>query len=266
MLANLLLCTGLCFCVGGIRTKAQEFSEALVETGGGLLLLSIAALMLPAAFYEGVRGMGRLSDTDLADRVRGISRYTAVLLLVAYAVFMLFQLRTHHLLFDHALWSADRKNKDREDNIRRAKLTTSEAVVFLVFSLTLVVFHSLFMVEQIHWIVTNRGVSDAFMGLILVPLVEKAAEHLTAIDEAWDDAMDFALSHLLGSTIQTALFVSPIIVIVAWAMDKPFGLDFEVFMVVVLVFAALVVGNFIKDRKSNWLEGALCVIFYVIIA
>lgn len=266
MLANLLLCTGICFCVGGIRTKAQEFSEALVETGGGLLLLSIAALMLPASFYESVRSQGRLSSTDLADRMHGISRYTAVLLLVAYAVYLFFQLRTHHSVFDDALWAAHNHNKGRADNIRRAKLTIPEASAFLILALALVVLHAVFMVEQIHWIVVNRGVSDAFMGLILVPLVEKAAEHLTAVDEAWDDAMDFALSHILGSTIQTALFVSPIVVIVGWSMNKPFGLDFEVFMVVVLVFAALVVGNFIKDRKSNWLEGALCVIFYVIIA
>lgn len=136
----------------------------------------------------------------------------------------------------------------------------------MLVALALVTMHAVFMVEQIHWIVTSRNVSDAFMGLILVPLVEKFAEHLSAVDEAWDDAMDFALSHVLGSTIQTALLVSPIIVIVGWIAGKPFDLNFEVFMVVVLVFAVLVVGNFIKDRKSNYLEGALCVIFYIIIA
>lgn len=88
MLANLLLCTGLCFCVGGLRTKDQEFSEALVETGGGLLLLSVAALMLPAAFYKGVSSMGETSLDDLTVRVRGISRYTSILLLVAYGMYV----------------------------------------------------------------------------------------------------------------------------------------------------------------------------------
>lgn len=169
-------------------------------------------------------------------------------------------------MFDRALWNADRRNKDRDDNIARAKLTTVESAVFVAVALTLVCLHSVFMVEQIHWIVVNRHVSDAFMGLILVPLVEKAAEHLSAIDEAWDDAMDFALSHLLGSTVQTALLVAPVVVVVGWIAGRPLDLHFEVFMVVVLVFAVLVVGNFIKDRKSNYLEGVLCVIFYVIIA
>lgn len=88
MLANLLLCIGLCFCVGGLRTKDQEFSEALVETGGGLLLLSIAALMLPAAFDRGVSEMGTVSESSLADRVLGVSRYTSILLLVAYGMYV----------------------------------------------------------------------------------------------------------------------------------------------------------------------------------
>ena len=67
---------------------------------------------------------------------------------------------------------------------------------------------------------TERGISDAFMGLILVPLVEKAAEHLTAVDEAWDNQMNFAVAHVLGATIQTALFNSSLVVIVGWGLKK----------------------------------------------
>ncbi|RPB14035.1 hypothetical protein P167DRAFT_485488 [Morchella conica CCBAS932] len=266
MLANLLLCTGLCFVIGGIRTKAQEFGDVLAETGGGLLLLSVAALTLPAAFYEGLSGLNRTTAVDLTDRILSVSRYMSILLVVAYALYLFFQLHTHHHLFDRDLYHADQANKDRRDNVNRAKLTITESLLFVIFSLTLVCLHSIFMVEQIHWIVSNRHVSDAFMGLILVPLVEKAAEHLSAVDEAWDNAMDFALSHILGSTIQTALFVAPIVVIIGWIAGRPMDLNFEVFMVVVLVFSVLVVGNFIKDGKSNYLEGALCCIFYLMIS
>ena len=67
------------------------------------------------------------------------------------------------------------------------------------------------------------------MGLILVPIVEKAAEHLTAMDEAWDNQMNFALSHVLGATIQTALFNAPLTIIVAWGLHKPMDLNFELF-------------------------------------
>lgn len=87
MLANLLLCTGLCFVVGGIRTKAQEFGDVLAETGGGLLLLSVVALTLPAAFYEGLSGLNRTTAVDLTDRVLSVSRYMSILLMVAYALY-----------------------------------------------------------------------------------------------------------------------------------------------------------------------------------
>lgn len=104
------------------------------------------------------------------------------------------------------------------------------------------------------------------MGLILVPLVEKAAEHLTAIDEAWDNQMNFALSHVLGATLQTALFNAPLVVIVGWGLQKEMGLDFEIFNMVVLILAIITVGQFLRDGKSNYLEGFLCVIVYIAIA
>jgi len=122
------------------------------------------------------------------------------------------------------------------------------------------------LVEQIGPIVEERNVSDAFMGLILVPLVEKAAEHLTAIDEAWDNQMNFALAHVLGATLQTALFNGPLVVLVGWGLGKNMSLDFELFDIAMLILAIIAVGNFLRDQKSNYLEGFLCVIVYIAIA
>lgn len=119
-------------------------------------------------------------------------------------------------------------------------------------------------VEEIEYIVA-RGVSDSFMGLILVPLVEKVAEHLTAVDEAWDNQMNFALAHVLGATIQTALFNSSLTVLVGWGLGKQMDLNFEVFNIIVLILAIIVVGNFLRDQKSNYLEGSLCILTYIII-
>lgn len=120
-------------------------------------------------------------------------------------------------------------------------------------------------------IVHTRGVSDAFMGLILVPLVEKASEHLTAMDEAYDNQMNFALSHVLGASIQTALLNTPLVVLVSWGlypddMTRTMSLNFELFDAVVLILAIIVVGNFLRDEKSDYLEGALSVFVYVLIA
>ena len=107
--------------------------------------------------------------------------------------------------------------------------------------------------------------SDSFVGLILVPLVEKVAEHLTAVDEAWDNQMNFALAHVLGATIQTALFNGPLVVIVGWGLAKNMDLNFETFYIVVLILGIIVIGGFLRDQKSNYLEGALCILIYMII-
>lgn len=119
------------------------------------------------------------------------------------------------------------------------------------------------MQQQKQYHLANRF---SFVGLILIPVVEKAAEHITAVDEAWDDQMNFALTHVLGASIQTALFNTPLVVIVAWGLGRPLDLNFEIFDAIVLILAILVVGNFLRDGKSNYLEGILCILVYMIIA
>jgi Ca2+:H+ antiporter len=114
--------------------------------------------------------------------------------------------------------------------------------------------------------VEHRGISDSFMGLILVPVVEKFSEHITAMDEAYDNQMNFALSHVLGASIQTALLNTPLVVLVGWGLNKNMSLNFEVFDAIVLILAIIVVGNFLRDEKSDYLEGALSVFVYLLIA
>jgi Ca2+:H+ antiporter len=104
------------------------------------------------------------------------------------------------------------------------------------------------------------------MGLILVPVIEKASEHITAMDEAYDNQMNFALSHVLGASIQTALLNTPLVVLVGWGLGKEMSLNFEMFDAIVLILAVIVVGNFLRDEKSDYLEGALSVLVYALIA
>ena len=186
--------------------------------------------------------------------------------MVAYMVFIVFQTRTHHGIYNAIFEEDEERDRDRVETQAKAKLTLTECVVSLAVSVTLVTIIAIALVDQIHHIVEEQHISDAFMGLILVPLVEKAAEHLTAIDEAYDDQMNFALSHVLGATLQTALFNGPLVVIVGWGLDKEMGLNFEVFDLAVLLLAILTVGNFLRDQKSNYLEGYLCITVYVAIA
>jgi Ca2+:H+ antiporter len=191
---------------------------------------------------------------------------TAILLMISYFVFVYFQASSHHGIYDAIFEADEEKDRDRVKDLRKPKLTLTECILGLVVSIALVAVVAIALVDQIHYIVRDHGVSDAFMGLILVPLVEKAAEHLTAIDEAYDNQMNFALSHVLGATLQTALFNAPLVVIVGWGLNKDMGLNFEVFNLVVLLLAIITVGNFLRDQKSNYLEGFLCVIVYVAIA
>ncbi|TVY42541.1 Vacuolar cation/proton exchanger [Lachnellula occidentalis] len=276
ILATLLLCLGMCFFVGGLKRAEQKFDDTISEVGSGLLLTaSVSKLMkvnrglgltIPTAFFAALQASGSNETTeDLENRAKHISRIASIFLLVAYAIYIWFQVRTHHSIYDAILLSDEENDDDRHRDMHKAKLTFTECVVALAVSIALVTLLAIGLVEYIPSIV-EQGVSDAFVGLILVPVVEKAAEHLTAVDEAWDNQMNFALSHVLGATIQTALFNAPLVVIVGWGLGKNMDLNFEVFMIVILILAILVVGNFLRDQKSNYLEGAMCLIIYCIIA
>ncbi len=175
-------------------------------------------------------------------------------------------MRSHHSIYDALFAAAEEADEDREIDMAKDKLTFTECIIALAVALALVALTAINLVDEIPSIVLDRGVSETFMGLILVPLVEKFAEHLTAIDEAWDNIMNLALSHVLGATIQTALFNGPLVVLVGWGLGKDMDLNFELFTIVIIILSILVIGNFLRDQKSNYLEGALAVIIYVIIA
>lgn len=175
-------------------------------------------------------------------------------------------MRTHQSIYDAIFEADEHKDRDRHVDLAKAKLTFTECIIALAISITLVTIIAIELVENISFLVEERHVSESFVGLILVPLVEKFAEHLTAIDEAWDNQANMALAHVLGATIQTSLFNGPLVVLVGWGLGKDMNLNFSLFNIVVLILAILVVGNFLRDQKSNYLEGSLCVIVYVNIA
>ena len=223
-------------------------------------------LVVPTVFYLANQSNTEFTTEELQNNVTQVSRITSIFLWIAYAFYLWFQMRTHHGIYDAILEADEERDADRHKDLKKDKLTFTECIIALTVSIALVTLIAIALVEEIPFIVENHNVSEMFMGLILVPLVEKAAEHMTAVDEAWDNQMNFALSHVLGATIQTALFNAPLVVIVGWGLSKQMTLNFDIFNIVVLILAILVVGNFLRDQKSNYLEGALCVIVYAIIA
>lgn len=179
---------------------------------------------------------------------------------------MFFQARTHHGIYDAVFEQDEHNDRDKHKDMAKAKLTLTECIIALVISVGLAAWTAVILVMQIEYVIERGHVSDAFMGLILVPLVEKLAEHLTAIDEAWDNQINLAMSHVLGATLQTALFNAPLTVIVSWGLRKSLDLNFAPFDLVMLILAILTVGRFLQDQKSNYLEGFLLIILYVAIA
>ena len=223
-------------------------------------------LVIPSIYYYALLG-GATSEQQLRDDALHISHAAAIILLVAFLVYVWFQSRSHHGVYEDILEADEEKDHDRHKDLAKDKLTMTESILAVVIALMFVSFMAVFLVSEIHYIVVERNaVHDLFMGLILIPIVEKAAEHITAIDEAYDNQMNFALAHVLGASIQTALLNTPLAVLIAWGLGVELTLNFELFPAVLLVLAILVVGGFLRDEKSDYLEGALCVFVYLLIA
>ena len=196
MLTNLLLCLGLCFIAGGIASQGvQKFHGMISEVGNSLLLVAAFGLLVPTAFYsalksETVSRFGFLVQDDkftlekLQADILSISRATSIALIIAFAAYIWFSTRSQHSLFDEVIRMDESNDADHEADMAKPKYTMSEALIALAFSVMLVTWLLLILVENIEHVVAS-GVPDQFLGLILLPLVEKAAEHLTAIDEAW---------------------------------------------------------------------------------
>ncbi|KAH7119912.1 vacuolar calcium ion transporter-like protein /H(+) exchanger [Dendryphion nanum] len=272
ILTNLLLCLGACFFVGGLRQRSQKFHASISEVGTGLLCVAGFGLLIPSAYYSALKGSAvpiavghhSFTETILQANVLSISRITSILLMVAFAVFIYYNAHTHHSIFDSVLEADEHHDLDREADLSKPKFTFTECFIALIFSVAIVTLLAILLVSRIEDVV-EAGIPDQFLGLILLPLVEKAAEHLTAVDEAWDGQINFALFHCIGPSIQTALFNAPLVVIAGWLLGKDMDLNFEIFMVVLLVLSIVVVGNFLRDGESNYLEGVLLVIIYFII-
>lgn len=154
----------------------------------------------------------------------------------------------------------------KDDEIESKHLSRTSAVLLLLVSTALVALCADFLVDSIDYLVENTGVSQAFIGLIVLPIVGNAAEHVTAVTVASKNKMDLAIGVALGSSIQIALFVTPVIVLLGWCIDVNMSLYFSLFETVSLFASAFIVNYLMIDGRSNYLEGALLIAAYVIIA
>jgi Ca2+:H+ antiporter len=159
------------------------------------------------------------------------------------------------------------QNEDEEEEGEEPQLHFAVAVATLTISTVIIAFCAEFMVDGISAVTAGGTVSAEFVGLILLPIVGNAAEHATAVTVAIKDKMDLAIGVAVGSSMQVALFIIPLLVIIGWGMGMDaMSLSFDPFQVAVLFVAVLLVNYLIADGKSHWLEGMLLICLYAIIA
>ncbi len=240
MLSNLLLVLGMCFFLGGINRKEQFFNVTVAQTAASLLALAIGSLIIPTASRIFATG----DDSGIAPTSRG----TAVLLLVTYGCYLLFQLRTHTDMYNEPSKKVPKKSRGKkakgdaskgiaaigagtgaavgaseatrddmfsdEEEGEVPQLSRIGALVTLAGSTVLVALCAEFMVSAIDAVATS--VPEEFIGLILLPIVGNAAEHATAVTVAIKDKMDLSIGVACGSSLQIALLVLPLMVLFNW--------------------------------------------------
>ncbi|KAG0145211.1 hypothetical protein CROQUDRAFT_659022 [Cronartium quercuum f. sp. fusiforme G11] len=262
ILSNILLVLGCSFIGAGFKFKESKFQATAAQASASLMLLACIALVIPAAYYtttvEKLSTGTNVLPRDIAQHgLLVISRGTSVLLLAMYFLYLFFQLKTHSYLY------VDEAGESEEEEPSMNLLSASLALVGVTI---ITAFCADYLVDSIDEFATSAGIPKAFIGLILLPIVGNAAEHATSVWMAMKGKMELAIGVAVGSSIQIAVGVIPIMVIVGWITGKPLTLYFENFETICLVFSVLLTTLLIQDGKSNYMEGAMLVSLYVIIA
>lgn len=264
ILSNILLVLGCCFISSGIRRHKSTFNITVASTMSSLMSIASASLIIPATLYASIQ---RSDHPDKStDKVLILSRGTAIIILILYCLYLFFQLRTHAKLFDAESeegsdGGATAVVDDEEESSGPKEgetLPPIPAMIALVIITVAVAICAEYLVDSIDAIVETAHISKTFVGLIMLPIVGNAAEHVTAVVVSWKDKMDLALGVAIGSSMQIALFVTPFLVILGWAIGQDMTLQFKGFETVVFFLSVLVVNYLISDGESNWLEGAMC--------
>jgi Ca2+:H+ antiporter len=245
----MLLVLGSCFLAGGIKHHEQFFNSTVASTMSSLMAVASASLIIPATVYDTVRKSQSLDSQII---ILTLSRGTAIVLLMLYLVYLVFQLKTHADLFDEERQLID----DNEENAQVVRPWAAGLTILVVTAVIAV--SAFYLVGSINSFVEDAHISKTFVGFILIPIVGNAAEHVTAVIVAWKNKMELAIGVAIGSCLQIALFVSPFLVLLGWIMDREMTLSFGLFETVTFFLSAYVVTLLIQDGKSNYLEGALC--------
>ena len=246
ILGNLLLVLGLSILLGGLRHGVQKFDRTQASVNATMLILALIALGIPSLFSHSI-------EVNNHAGVEYLSLGTAAVMILIYALSVVFSFQLggepelSHEVHAIAGWSA------------------RKAVAVLLVSTAFIVWLSEILVGTVEHTMQAMGLSEFFVGIIIVPLIGNVAEHMVAVQAALKNHMELSMSVSLGSSLQIALFVAPALVFISLLMGNPLTLEFNQFELIALGAAALIAASAAQDGESNWLEGAQLLVVYVII-
>lgn len=272
VLSNLLLVLGSAFFFGGLRYREQIVLPAVSEANADLLSFAVFGFSIPALF-----AMALPESATKADAEERMSLVTSICLLLIYCMYLYFQLYTHAELYESGGSAQDIINEVELFGIEEGDAEVEEeeepvaslpvALGILIGMVVLVAFSSEMIVASIDGFSARVGLGEKFIAVVLLPVVGNAVEHMSAIFVARHNKIDLSIGIACGSSVQIALFAAPLLVVVSWMFgDAHLTLNFQLFETICLGFSVFVVNATLRDSRSNWLEGALLVMCYFILA
>ena len=261
IIGNLLLVLGLSMLLGGLKFKEQTFQSVVARVNASSMNLAVIAMLLPTAMVATSDGIG--SETLLT-----LSKAVAFVLIGVYILTLLFSMKTHSYLYEVGTAEDEESAASAEGHDGHGEEHQPNLLLWVAVLLgaTLVVaVESELLVGSLEAATAQLGLSSLFTGVILLPIIGNAAEHATAVTVAMKNKMDLSVSVSVGSSLQIALFVAPVLVLAGWVMGQPMDLNFNAFELVAVAVAVLIANSISSDGRSNWLEGTLLLATYTVL-
>jgi Ca2+:H+ antiporter len=253
IIGNVLLVLGLSVLFGGTKYKEQRFVGTAARTAVVSLSLAAIALIIPTVFHL----MAHSTPGGWSPLVeQKLSLAIAVVLFLTYFCVLGFSLRTHKHLFR----SSEEDVQEGDTHWSRGK-----AITILLVATALVALLSEFLVGTIENVRDSVGLTELFVGVIVVAIVGNAAEHSTAIVMAMKNKMDLTVGIAIGSSLQIALFVAPVLIFLSYLFGRPMDLEFSVPEVLAVVASVYILFQICEDGETNWIEGVQLLSVYVIL-
>ena len=251
IIGNILLVLGLSMLAGGLRYERQRFNQTTAGMGASLLLLAAVGLVVPALFHFTAADEGVTVERELSLEI-------AIILFLIYVLSLVFSLKTHrHLLAGDEIGRAQHG---------RSGWSLKRGMTVLVVATVAIAAMSEVLAGAVKPAAAQLGMTQIFVGVILVALIGNAAEHSTAVVMAIKNKMDLAIAIAVGSSMQIALLVAPILVFTSYLFGDPLDLIFTPFEVAAVTISVLILGFVSIDGESHWMEGVMLVGVYLMLA